>query len=303
MTPSFVASDVFMDTLVTIELVHGGSERAAQELAAHAFAWFREVEAVCSRFEPDSELSRLTRSPGQRVPVSPILFQTLQFALAVAEATDGVFDPTVGRAMEVAGFDRNYRSGAVTAAHSDVPAHANFRDVCLDEDDQSVTLLRPLVLDLGALAKGFAIDLAGAELDASHDYAINAGGDVLVRGCAPDGGPWRIGIRHPRLPESLIESLVVHDAAVCTSGDYERPRRDGHSGAHIVTAEAESSTRIVSATVIASTAMSADALSTAAFALGPKRGLDLLKRQGVEGLLVSESIETWETPGFRRYRE
>ncbi len=302
MGTSFVASDVFMDTLVTIEVAHYPSERAVTELAGHAFDWFREVEAVCSRFEADSELSRLSASPGKPVAVSPILFQTLQFALAVAEATGGVFDPTVGRAMELAGYDRNYRSGMSTVTHADVPVQASYRDVCLDEDEQTVTLLRPLVLDLGAVAKGFAIDLAASALDATPDYAINAGGDVLVHGRAPDGGQWRVGIRHPRVPGALLDTLFVTDVAVCTSGDYERPRADGLGGGHIVTSQDASSTRIVSTTVVAPTAMSADALSTAAYALGPARGIDFLQCQGAVGILVSETLQTWETPGLGRYR-
>jgi FAD:protein FMN transferase len=302
MGASFVASDVFMDTFVTIELVQPPSERAAADLADRAFGWFRHVEAVCSRFEPASELSRLSSQVGKAVTVTPLLFQALEFALAVAEATDGVFDPTIGRAMELAGYDRNYRSGEPVSVHEGMTAEASFRDVRLDRADQTVTLLRPLVLDLGAVAKGFAIDLAAAELNVTSDYAINAGGDVFARGCAPDGGPWRIGLRHPRLPESLLATLSVTDAAVCTSGDYERPRPDGVTGSHIVTTGDKAGARIVSSTVIAPTAMSADALSTAAYALGPKRGIELLENQGAEGILVSDEIQTWETEGMRRYR-
>jgi FAD:protein FMN transferase len=302
MGASFVATDIFMDTLVTIELVRPPSERAAADLVGRAFGWFRNVEAVCSRFDPASELSRLSRSPHQRLAVSPLLFQALEFALAVAQATDGVFDPTIGRAMELAGFDRNYRNGEAISLHAGMSPEANFRDVRLDHGDQSVTLLRPLVLDLGAVAKGFAIDLAAAELNLMPDYAINAGGDVFVRGCAEDGGPWRIGIRHPRLPESLLDTLSVTDAAVCTSGDYERPRPDGQTGSHIVTTADGPCARIVSSTVVAPTAMSADALSTAAYALGPQAGIELLKSQGVEGILVSDGLQTWETDGVRRYR-
>jgi FAD:protein FMN transferase len=298
---TFVASDIYMDTVVTVELVRPPSERAASDLTARAFQWFRDVEGICSRFDPNSELSRLTRSVGKRVVVSPLLFRTLEFALAVAEETRGVFDPTVGRLMELAGFDRNYRSGEGISGHAHVQHRPSYRDVCLDHSDQSVQFQRPLILDLGAVAKGFAVDLAATELSVTQDYAINAGGDVFVRGWAPDGARWRIGIRHPREPESLLETLNVAGAAVCTSGDYERPRPDGGRGGHIVTAVAESTVRIVSSTVVASTAMSADALSTAAFALGPERGIQLLERQGVEGLLVSDRLQTWRTSGLGTY--
>jgi thiamine biosynthesis lipoprotein len=152
------------------------------------------------------------------------------------------------------------------------------------------------------VAKGFAIDLAATELDVTTDYAINAGGDVFARGCAPDGGPWRVGIRHPRSPETLMETLFVSDIAVCTSGDYERPRADGREGGHIIVAADEPHSRIVSTTVVAPTAMMADALSTAAYALGPVKGIDLLEEHRIEGFMVSESLKVWETPGMQRYR-
>ena len=300
MGASYVASDVFMDTFVTIELVRPTSDRIAAELVDRAFGWFRTVESVCSRFEPASELSQLGSCVGKPVTASPLLFRVLDFALAVAEATGGVFDPTLGRAMELAGYDRNYRNGAPTGMHEGMSTEGSFRDVRLDSEKQTVTLLKPLVLDLGAVAKGFAIDLAAAELGEMPNFAINAGGDVLAGGRAPDGGPWRVGIRHPRSPESLLETLSVSDAAVCTSGDYERPRPDGGAGSHIVTHV--NGPRMVSSTVIAPTAMAADALSTAAHALGPERGIELLESQGVDGMLVSDQIRTWETQGMWRYR-
>jgi FAD:protein FMN transferase len=303
MGASFVASDVFMDTSVTIELVHSKSERGtAADLVDRAFAWFRTVEAVCSRFEPASELSQLSSCVGKPVTVTPVLFQALDFALAVAEMTDGVFDPTIGRSMELAGYDRNYRSGQAVGLHEGVSASASFRDVRLDRDEQTVTLLRPLVLDLGAVAKGFAIDLAATELSVMPNFAIEAGGDVFAGGCAPDGGPWHIGIRHPRSPGALVATLSISEAAVCTSGDYERPRPDGVAGGHIITSGKEIGPKIVSSTVIAPTAMSADALSTAAYALGPVRGIELLETQGVGGFLVSDEIRVWRTQGMWRYQ-
>ncbi len=302
MPTSVIASDVFMDTLVTIEVVHDGDERGAAALAGPAFGWFREVEAICSRFEATSELSRLNNSHAESVKVSPILFQALKFALAVAEATDGVFDPTVGRALELAGFNRNYRSGDVTSPHESATDQASYRDVRLDDECQTVTLLRPLVLDLGAVAKGFAIDLAGNELNRAPGFAIDAGGDVLLYGDSPEGTSWHIGIRHPRSLEDTIETLSVTDMAVCTSGDYERARPDGRSGGHILTQRGTTGPTIISTTVVAPTAMSADAFSTAAYALGPERGIDFLERQGVEGLMVSDELQTWETSGFGRFR-
>ncbi len=163
------------------------------------FAQFGAVEASCSRFDPQSELRALTARVGERVPVSPLLFEATRFARAVAAASGGAFDPTVGYALERRGFNRNYRTGvALTATLPTESTRASYRDIRLDPTARTITLARPLVLDLGAVAKGLAMDLAARELDAFPDYQIEAGGDVRVRGHNADGQP--VADRHPPPP-------------------------------------------------------------------------------------------------------
>jgi thiamine biosynthesis lipoprotein len=152
----------------------------------------------------------------------------------------------------------------------------------------TITLLRPLLLDLGAVAKGLAIDLAARELRELGDYAIDAGGDLYLAGCSPAGGPWSAGIRHPREEGHLVGAIRVSNRAVCSSGDYERRTSGGDH--HILDPRSGScAAGVASATVVAPTAMLADALATAAFVLGAVDGLRLLDRHGVDGLIVSES--------------
>jgi len=296
-----MATAVFMDTLVSIELVNPPESAAPTECIERAFGWFHEIEGRCSRFDPRSELSVLSRTAGVPVPVSQVLFAALEFALAVAGECQGAFDPTVGRAMVANGFDRNFRTGA--RVESAPGTGGTYRDVFLDRVNQAVTLRRPLLLDLGAVAKGLAIDLAARELDAFPDFAIDAGGDLFVRGCNAAGTPWAIGIRHPREPGAIVDTLHLSNAAVCTSGDYERLRPDGEPGHHIIDPATGSATSgVASVTVVAPTAMLADALATAAFVLGPEHGLALLRRHGVEGAIVSSEPKRHETPGFAGYR-
>ncbi len=300
----FVFSAVFMDTVITIEVVQAQPDGACDERVNRAFGWFDHVEQRCSRFAESSELSALSRAEtGAPVGVSPLLFELIEFALAVARASGGAFDPAVGQAMAASGYNRNYLTGQETSHRPDATREASYRDVVLNRESGTVTLLKPLVLDLGAVAKGLAIDLAAAELGCFPGYAINAGGDVLVRGRNSANAPWRIGIKNPRQPAELIETLIVSDGAVCTSGDYERPRPDGQPGHHIVQPQTgESASDVASVTVVAATAMLADALSTAAFVLGRERGLKLLESQGVDGLIVSPELELYATSGLSRYR-
>ena len=289
-----------MGTFVTIQVVDDDPAAAVEieERVERAFEWFREVEARCTRFNPDSEAMQLTARIGVPVPASEILFEAVRFADAVAEATGGAFDPTVGGQMEARGFNREYRTGEIVRTALDPAVGVSYRDIHLDSGRKAITIGRPLILDLGAVAKGLAIDLAARELRPLVDFAIDAGGDLYLGGRGPGKAPWSVGIRHPRADGQLMESIRVSDAAVCTSGDYER-RTDDREGHHILDPRAGVSTdAVASATVVAPTAMVADALATAAFVLGPVEGLRLLESQGVEGLIVSPELERHATRGF-----
>ena len=286
---------VAMDTFVTIEIAGQAEAPVVDAAIERAFAWFRDVESCCSRFNPASELRGLTHRIGEDVPVSPMLFEALQFALALAEDTAGAFDPTVGRRMEALGFNREYRTGITIETRGDAGDPPSYRDVHVDPQRQTVRLDRSVVLDLGAVAKGLAIDLAARELAPFEHYAVDAGGDLYVAGRNPRGDPWSVGIRHPRVDGGLVDNLHVSDRAVCTSGDYER-RRPGRAQHHILDPRSNVvSEGAASVTVIGPNAMLADGLATAAFILGPRDGIELLERHGVSGLIVSTGLERHET--------
>lgn len=284
-----------MDTLVTIHVVSPREQTGdAAPAIERAFEWFHQVERCCSRFDAGSEVTALALRAGAAVPVSPMLLEVVQFALAVAEESHGAFDPTVGWEMERRGFNREYKTGQVVRTAAATGQRVSYRDVQVDGSAGTITLLRPLMLDLGAVAKGLAIDLAARELAPLESYAIDAGGDLYLAGSNPSGRPWTVGIRHPRSPEQLLETLEVANCAVCTSGDYERPASDG--GGHIMDPRrGEPATGVASVTVVAPTAMLADALGTAAFVMGPSAGIELLNRHQVAGLILSSSLERFVT--------
>lgn len=282
-----------MNTLITIDVrATGGGVEAAME---KAFGWFHEVEARCTRFDESSELMQLSAHCGVAVKTSAIVFEAVRFALLVAEESGGAFDPAVGGAMTDRGFDRNHRTGERVRA---LGLEARHRDIEVDAEAGTIRLRRPLTLDLGAVAKGLAVDLAARELTAFRDFAIDAGGDLYLGGANGRGDGWTVGIRHPR-EEGLIASVCVSNQAVCTSGDYERPAaRAGEH--HILDPRTGSSPHTVaSATVIAESAMAADALATAAFVMGPDEGIEFLSRMGVEGLIVTHDLQCYETRGLR----
>ena len=305
-----------MSTVVSIQVVNGQldglPETQIAERVAQAMEWFHCVERACSRFDADSELRQLCTHVGTPVAVSAMLFEALQFSCAVAAATDGVFDPTVGVAMESLGFDRAWRTGVRSpSAVRDVP-DVTWRDVTLDDTLRTVTLAKPMVIDLGSVAKGLAIDLAAKSLADLANFAINAGGDIWCAGCNADGEPWSVGVQHPRDTRALFKRLRVSNAAVCTSGDYARHGEiAGTSRAfddavgvdtdlhHLIDPRTRRSARaLISATVVAPSAMVADALATAAFVLGADQGLRLLEEHDVHGLLITRTMTSVETAGM-----
>lgn len=281
-----------MGTLVTIHVVR--ADAAVDQAIDRAFGWFHEIETRCTRFCAGSELIQLTAQAGVPVPASPILYEAVQFALMVAEETGGAFDPTVGHRMEARGFNREHRTRDIVRSMTTPDDDVSYRDVELDPARKTILLLRPLTLDLGAVAKGLAVDTAARELEPFRDFAIDAGGDLYLAGSNPKGAPWSVGIRHPRQDQETIDTLRVSNQAVCTSGDYERR-------AHILDPRRKTTAdSVASATVVASGAMLADALATAAFVLGPEEGIRLLTRLGVEGLIVTPDLQRYETRGLCR---
>jgi FAD:protein FMN transferase len=298
-----VRTAVSMGTIVSVRLVGRGTESDEEARAAvdRALAWFDRIESICTRFDPTSELMRLSSRVGEAVPVSLVLFEAVRFALAVAEASGGAFDPTQGAVMEARGFNREHRTRRIVSTAIPSADCTSYRDVTVDAAAGTIRLERPLVLDLGAVAKGLAVDMAAAELRRFGNFAIDAGGDLFFGGVNPRGEPWSVGISHPRRPGEIFEVLRVSDLAVCTSGDYER-RSPAEGGHHILSPDTGAPASLAaSATAIAPTAMSADALATAAFVLGPARGVDFLEAQGVEGLIVTPALERSTTARFRAF--
>ena len=273
-----------MGTIVTIEVVNEptGNDVDSRDAVTRAFEWFRQVETTCTTFDSSSELMQLCTRIGVPIPVSKILFAATETAIAVAEASDGAFDP-----VKVA---RGKGQGA------------SFRDVTLDAEAKTITLRRPLQLDLNAVAKGLAIDLAARELRDVRHFVVNAGGDLYASGVNAQGDPWRVGIRHPSIDREVIAMIDVSDAAVCTSGNYER-RDVSDAPGHIINPKTGAiADGTLSATVVASSAMLADAMSTAAFVIAGAEGLAFLERHHVDGLLVCSDLSLLATDNiFRQY--
>jgi thiamine biosynthesis lipoprotein len=290
---------LFMDTVVDIQVVTGKwtSKEDAEAKINRAFEAFQKVEQACSRFSPYSELIESCRLIETPVPVSPFLFEPLKFAWEMAEWTDGVFDPTVGKVMEEHGFNRHYLTGQIMESPS--ADSVTYRDIVLNEQERTLYLRKPLVIDLGAVAKGFAIDLAANELKEFEGFVVNAGGDLFAGGVDERGNPWEIGIQHPEQRGQIIHTLEISNEAICTSGSYERKSANRTGMHHLIHPKTRQSPNDwISCSVIAPFAMMADAFSTASFLLGAASGKRLIEQADLKGILITSGLEIVKVGGM-----
>ena len=235
------------------------------------------LDDACSRFRPDSELRRLERtSGGQPVPVSPLLFDLLEVACAVAVQTAGIVDPTIGSALIELGYDRDFDAltgPLVTPDYRPQPA-PGWWQIRLDPDAGAVAIPHHVHVDLGATAKASAADRAAARIAEALGCGVlvNLGGDVAVAGPVPADG-WPVGIaRHCTVPTGEVDEVVaIFGGGLATSGTTARSWvLNGSTVHHIVDPwtgrEASPVWSLVS--TAASTCVEANAWSTAAVVWG-----------------------------------
>jgi FAD:protein FMN transferase len=294
---------IFMDTTISITVVSSSlSEEQIFESMTKAFEAFGLVEALCSRFDEQSEVMQLSRNTNVPVPVNPVLFEAVRFSIEMANFTDGAFDPTVGKVMEERGFNRHYLTNHKIISEIESSTAVNYTDIILDEDSETILLKKPLIIDLGGIAKGFAIDLAAKALTGFDGFIIDAGGDLFVSGTNADGELWKIGIQHPLERDNIICSLQLSDMAICTSGSYERKSPINSELHHLIHPKTnEPQNELLSCTVLAPFAMMADALSTSIFILGKDLGIKQLEKLELQGILISPSVDVHVTKEMDKY--
>jgi len=292
-------SRLVMGTLVEIS-VTGSDSRQLHRTIEQAFDEMVRLEALFSPHIPDSEVAKLAQFA--EMQVSPETADVIRIGLAVARRSEGAFDLTLGKLVSL--WD-------VTSPTPRIPTPPEIEAALVGIGPEALALAGDRVrkstpqlqLELGGVAKGYAVEEAAAIMRAAgvEFGSVNAGGDMALVGHPPKR-LWRIGIRHPREPDQLLATLELRGGAVVTSGDYERFFEVGGERYHHLfdprTGYPARGCRSV--TVTAADAAYADALATAAFVLGPERGLALLERwDGVEGLLVAADGSVRVTTGLK----
>jgi FAD:protein FMN transferase len=243
------------------------------------------IDAACSRFRADSDLTAVNAAAGEPARVGPDLLDALAVALRAADLTDGRVDPTLGRHLASLGYDRDFalvRGGRVRGgtaagqggATTTVTRRPGWRGVEVDRDASTVRIPAGTALDLGATAKARAVDLAvsAAAATGAGGVLVSAGGDIAVAGPAPAGGwPVLVTDDHAAPTGAPGERVTIRAGALATSSTtVRRWSRGGHTLHHLLDPAtlrpAESAWRTV--TVAAGSCVDANTASTAAIVLG-----------------------------------
>jgi thiamine biosynthesis lipoprotein len=275
-----------LGTTIVLRLARGADLRAAR---AAVECELDAIDHACSRFRCDSELSCLNARAGRSTKVSPLLVEALALALRAAELTGGDVDPTIGRALELAGYDRDWRELEQTTAglpaselrraldeRAPAPtinarAHAGWRTIALDRINRTVRVPTGVKLDLGATAKAWAADRAAdAASNASGCGAlVGVGGDIATQGPAPEGG-WKIYVTDDHRSDCSApgQTITIASGGLATSSTtVRRWRKDGRTMHHIIDPSTGTPVRSSWRTVSVAAASGADANIAATAAL------------------------------------
>ena len=293
-----VQTDFFaMDTYMTFTAYGNGAEEAL----TRAEEEIQRLESEWSVTDEDSEIYEVNHSGGTPVTLSDDTAEIIRFALEMAEKTDGALEPTIYPVLTAWGF---------TTEENRVPAREELRELLgctgyekVELDGNQIYLPQGMELDLGAVGKGYAGDIAAELLKQAgiSSALLNIGGNLQAVGSRPDGTDFRIGIRNP-FGEGEIGVLSVSDRAVVTSGNYERYfiGEDGKQYGHIIDPATgyPADNGLVSVTIITGEGKEGDALSTAMFVKGLKEAQEYWRTyQDFDMIAVTEDGQIYLTPG------
>jgi thiamine biosynthesis lipoprotein len=297
-------SEPLMDTLVTVTVVSNSADQAGRAIQS-AFSTIGRFGDRINFFSASSELSDINRNAGIRpVKVSPDTLDVIEKAVYVSQKSGGAFDATVGPETSLWDFHKKTKPSDEQIRKN---LHlVNYRNIIVDKEKSTVFLReKGMLLDLGGIAKGYAADLAVADLKRNGITAgiVANAGDIRVFGRKPDGSPWNVGIENPRHEsdsDEIIAKVKLADRAISTSGDYQRYFiLDGKRYHHLIDpATGYPAYGCRSVSVITDRGVFTDAFSTAVFVLGPEKGMKLVREMGMDAVIVKSDGTIMTTPGL-----
>jgi thiamine biosynthesis lipoprotein len=278
-----------------------------EKLADIAFDEMKRIEKKFSKTIETSVISKLNKE--RTIIADKETLFLIKAAINYADLTGSAFDPTVGELIEIWGFDDMNSEKRVPSKEEIESALEGVSYKFIKIEGDKITLLNDKTkIDLGGIAKGYAVDMAVQkikELDPNATGFIDAGGDIGIIGPKFGRFAWVIGIRDPdKGPYDIKDQIYLKEGAIVTSGNYERFFvKDGVKYHHLLDPKTGyPANYFKSVTIIADSAMKADAMSTAIFVLGDKLiGLDSMTRYGIQIYGINSEDEVIKTTGFEYY--
>ncbi len=293
---------------------YAGDNATAWKAAQAAFSRFHQLNAIFSDYDPQSELRRLcdTSVEGKPVRVSDDLWRVLVRALELSDQSGGAFDVTIGPAVHLWRSARRTKELPSPESLHRALSRVGYRFVRLDRQQQAVELLRPnMRLDMGGIAKGYAVDEAMAVLR-KHGITramVEAGGNIGLGDPPPERPGWRIGIAPPDVRSPPGEYLWLSRCAVSTSGDmWQYAIIAGTRYSHLIDPTTGMAlTDHSSVTVVGPDGLSTDGVSSAAAILGPQKGLALVENTPKAAAFIVRIIDgqqkTYESKRWKELRK
>jgi len=309
----YTESKLLMGTVVRLDVCRERVDlERVQDVYNDIWARMEEISWRMNVLDDRSDVARINHSNGKPVLVGEDIYDVIREAIRFSRATQGAFDITVWPLIKLwkeAEAKDEWPSAEAIAAVLQVTGSDNIQ---LLPDNHVRIHNSKTYIDLGGIAKGYAIDEAARIFRENHvrDFYIDAGGDIYVGGLNCKGESWRIGIRDPRDQSSIIDVVGVSNGAVTTSGNYEQYFEIGEKRlSHILDPETGYPQEdVVSATVIAPTAMEADAQSTTLCVQGHPRGTEYIDSLGEQhaGLIVvrrgNARIEKFASQEYKKFQ-
>jgi thiamine biosynthesis lipoprotein len=280
-----------MGTSMQVQAI-GGDQAARRAAIDAAFAAMAEVDRLMSNYRSDSELSHVNREAARGpVVVSDPLLRVIEAAQRVSAACNGAFDVTIGPLVRLWGFRDNTPHIPTSAELGAVRPLVGYRSLIVDAPHHTIRFAHPgMEIDLGGIAKGFAVEVAANVLrDHGLTGFIDAGGNQYMLGTPPGKSVWTVGIKNPDAANRLIGVVDVKGGSASTSADYATFLvAEGRTYGHLLDPHTlQPSTASLSATIVSEDGTLADAMSKAAFILGPHQGIALIDATpGMAGVIA-----------------
>jgi len=288
----------------------------AKKCIETALAEIHKVDDLMSDYKSDSEISKLNRDGFKTaVRLSQSTYEVLQRSIEFSKLTDGAFDVTVGPLVDLFRITKDKQTPPTEDEISQAKSKVGFEKLKLDDRNRTVKFaVDGMRLDLGGIAKGYAVDKAIEAMQTCGAVGgmVDIGGDIRCFGEPPEGrNHWVIGVQNPNLDNYISEQdlalkLKLANGAVATSGDYQQfVLIEGRRHSHIIDRRTGTSTEgLSSVTIIADNATDADALATAVSVMGAEKGLALIEKlPGTEAILITShpNFELIKTTSAEKY--